>query len=308
MSEQNTFEKETAMPQANETFAHNLAALRKARGLSQEQLAEVLGVSRQSVSKWESGVCLPELNTLDALCTRFGCTLDALLRGSVEEQSLAALDAYDKAWNALARCVTAGIAAILAGVTAAAACETVLHTAESVQVLAFFLPVVAGVVILVAGGLQVGAAEKKHPAVDIVYPPERIEAFDRRFPWLIAGPVGFTIAAVAAAGVLVSSLGDAVGAIVMAAVTLAVPVLVWAGMQKGKYEEPDDARRKRDDPVFARREELTGKAIAVLWLLVVLVYLLWGFFADGWETGWPVFAAGGLLTAVIAVVLEKDGN
>ena len=56
MSEQSIFEKETAMPQANEKFAQNLAALRKARGLSQEQLAEILGVSRQSVSKWESGV------------------------------------------------------------------------------------------------------------------------------------------------------------------------------------------------------------------------------------------------------------
>ncbi len=308
MSEQTAYEKEPAMPQANETFAKNLAALRRARGLSQEQLAEHLGVSRQSVSKWESGVCLPELATLDALCTRFGCTLDALLRGSVEEQSLAKLASYDRAWNAFARCVTAGITAILAGVTAAAACETVLHTAESVEVLAFFLPVVAGVVVLVAGGLQFGAEEKKRPAVDIVYPPERIEAFDRRFPWLIAGPIGFTIAAVAAAGVLANSLGDAVAVLVMAAVTLAVPVLVWAGMQKGKYEEPDEARRRRDDPAFARREELTGKAIAVLWLLVTAVYLLWGFFADGWQTGWPVFAVGGLLTAVIAVVLEKDGD
>lgn len=308
MSEQNIFEKETAMPQANDKFAQNLASLRKARGLSQEQLAEILGVSRQSVSKWESGVCLPELTTLDALCTRFGCTLDALLRGSVEEQSMAALDAYEKGWNAFARCVTAGIAAILAGVTAATACEFVLHTAESIQVLAFFPPVVLGVVILVAGGLQFSAVEKKHPAVDIVYPPERIEAFDRRFPWLIAGPIGFTIAAMAAAGALESSLGDAVGVLVMAAVTLAVPVLVWAGMQKGKYTEPDEARRKRDDPAFAKREELTGKAIAVLWLLVVIVYLLWSCFTGGWETGWPVFAVGGLLTAVIAVVLEKDGD
>lgn len=37
-------------------FSENLALLRKSRGLSQEQLSEKLGVSRQSVSKWESGV------------------------------------------------------------------------------------------------------------------------------------------------------------------------------------------------------------------------------------------------------------
>lgn len=40
----------------NTAFAANLALLRRERGLSQEQLAERLGVSRQSVSKWESGV------------------------------------------------------------------------------------------------------------------------------------------------------------------------------------------------------------------------------------------------------------
>ena len=156
-------EKEAAMPGANDRFAQNLTLLRKARGLSQEQLAERLRVSRQSVSKWESGVCLPELTTLDALCAVFGCTLDALLRGSVEEQSLEKLEGYDREWNAFARCVTAGVAAILAGMTAAAVCETVLHTAESVEVLAFFLPVVAGVVILVAGGCSSRAGRKNIP-------------------------------------------------------------------------------------------------------------------------------------------------
>ena len=40
----------------NTAFGANLTHLRTARGLTQEQLAETLGVSRQSVSKWESGV------------------------------------------------------------------------------------------------------------------------------------------------------------------------------------------------------------------------------------------------------------
>ena len=85
-------------------FADNLALLRANHNMTQEQLAERLGVSRQSVSKWESGVCLPELATLDTLCSLFDCTLDNLLRGSVAQADLAALEAQI---NALCRALDA---------------------------------------------------------------------------------------------------------------------------------------------------------------------------------------------------------
>ncbi len=52
---------------------------RQQGGLTQEQLAETLGVSRQSVSKWESGQSYPEMEKLLALCELFRCDLDTLL-------------------------------------------------------------------------------------------------------------------------------------------------------------------------------------------------------------------------------------
>lgn len=55
-----------------------LAELRKKNGLTQEQLAEKIGVSRQAVSKWESGLATPELENLRALCAVFQITLDEL--------------------------------------------------------------------------------------------------------------------------------------------------------------------------------------------------------------------------------------
>ena len=48
-------------------LAENLYALRRKSGLSQEQLAEKIGVSRQAVSKWEGGQSTPELEKLKAL-------------------------------------------------------------------------------------------------------------------------------------------------------------------------------------------------------------------------------------------------
>jgi transcriptional regulator with XRE-family HTH domain len=59
-----------------------LSALRRARGLSQEQLADALQVSRQAVGKWESGRAAPELNKLVELCDFYGVSLDALVRAS----------------------------------------------------------------------------------------------------------------------------------------------------------------------------------------------------------------------------------
>ena len=55
--------------------------LRRARGLSQDDVAEALGVSRQSVSKWENNASVPELEKLLALSGLFGVSLDELVTG-----------------------------------------------------------------------------------------------------------------------------------------------------------------------------------------------------------------------------------
>lgn len=60
---------------------------RRRLGLSQEELAERVGVTRQAVSKWENGASVPELTTLAALAKVFGVTADYLLSDeSAEEQ------------------------------------------------------------------------------------------------------------------------------------------------------------------------------------------------------------------------------
>lgn len=62
----------------------NLQALRKINGnLTQEKLAEKMGVSRQTVSKWENGEAYPELDKLMELSELFSCTLDTLLKEDV---------------------------------------------------------------------------------------------------------------------------------------------------------------------------------------------------------------------------------
>ncbi|MGG7142134.1 helix-turn-helix domain-containing protein [Clostridium nigeriense] len=66
-------------------FSEKLQMLRKEKGLSQEKLAELLSVSRQAVSKWESGQTYPEIEKLIVLSDLFEITLDDLLRDGYTE-------------------------------------------------------------------------------------------------------------------------------------------------------------------------------------------------------------------------------
>lgn len=61
------------------TLARQIQALRKEKGLSQEELGEKLGVARQSVSKWESGATIPELDKLIAMSRLFGVSVGSIL-------------------------------------------------------------------------------------------------------------------------------------------------------------------------------------------------------------------------------------
>lgn len=63
------------------TFGENLVNLRKSKGVSQEQLAEVLGLTRQTVSKWELNQSTPDLQYIVQISEYFNVSLDYLVKG-----------------------------------------------------------------------------------------------------------------------------------------------------------------------------------------------------------------------------------
>ena len=67
------------------SFGENLQFYRKRKNITQEQLAEQLGVSRQTVSKWESDSSYPEMEKILQLCDLFECSMDILIRGDAQE-------------------------------------------------------------------------------------------------------------------------------------------------------------------------------------------------------------------------------
>lgn len=70
----------------NMELKEKLVALRKEKGLTQSAVAEKLDVSRQAISRWESGIALPSTDNLKSLSALYGVPVDYLLNSDTEEQ------------------------------------------------------------------------------------------------------------------------------------------------------------------------------------------------------------------------------
>lgn len=66
-------------------FSENLKKIRKDNNLSQEQLADLLNVSRQAISKWESSTAYPEMEKIILICKKFNVNIDDLLNKDIKE-------------------------------------------------------------------------------------------------------------------------------------------------------------------------------------------------------------------------------
>ncbi|MBR5446011.1 MAG: helix-turn-helix transcriptional regulator, partial [Clostridia bacterium] len=75
-------------------IGENIRSLRKEKGITQERLAELLGVTPQAVSRWESGAGYPDMEQLPGLASLFGVSMDTLLGydGTKEKQDRLVLE------------------------------------------------------------------------------------------------------------------------------------------------------------------------------------------------------------------------
>ena len=108
-------------------LSEKIYALRRRNGLSQEQLAEKIGVSRQAISKWEGGLSTPELDKLKALSECFQVTIDELTEKqaapghTAEEKGSPAPSPKGESKAGICLCVTGAACLLLFGLL------TVIH-------------------------------------------------------------------------------------------------------------------------------------------------------------------------------------
>lgn len=90
-------------------LATNLARLRRERGMTQEAMAEALGVAPQTISKWENGVNLPDISLLPVLADFFGVTLDMLFGRAGAAPSGNPDQAFEESTEAVRRVLAAAL-------------------------------------------------------------------------------------------------------------------------------------------------------------------------------------------------------
>lgn len=290
------------------SLSENLQFIRAQAGVTQEQLAEQLDVSRQSVSKWESGQSFPEMDTLLRICGLYDVNLDLLLRGSVEQSRVGDTARYDAFMNRFARRISLAVAGIIAGVGLASLLEGA-GLPEAWCAAALLLAVFACTVVLVASGLQRENFCKSHPVIADFYTQEQKESFQQKFIWYIAGGVGAILF-----GVMLLVLADFLlgeeppwDGYITGAFLFIVAGAVWSficgDILHDKYDVAKYNRENNPSPEARRKNALVGTVCAVIMLLATAIYVGLGLALDLWKTAWWVFAVGGILCGVTAVVL-----
>lgn len=284
------------------SFSDNLQVLRKRNNMTQEQLAGQLEVSRQAVSKWESGQSYPEMEKLLIICDMFHCDMDSLVKGDLTLEDQADAAGYDRFMNSFSYRMTGCIALILAAVTLMAFLEGVVHE----DILAVFLIAAVGVsvAVMIVSGISMEAFEKKYPHIQDFYSEEERSGFTRTFGIAIAAGVCLILF-----GLCVNIAMDSMNfplkeqltsGFFLLCVTIAVGIFVYFGIQEEKYEVEE--YNKRHDGSREKGSTIVGKACGVIMLLATAIFLYYGLAWDAFRSAWIVYPIGGILCAIVAVI------
>lgn len=301
------------------SFGENLQYLRKQKEITQEQLAEQLDVSRQSVSKWESGQSYPEMEKLLQICSMFHCNMDTLMQGDVSRAFAKDTCGYDKFKNTFSRMIAAGTGVLLIGISLMMLlCGIGID--EGIATAVFFALLIVSVLIFVVTGMQGDQFNKKYPMIEDFYTEEEKDRAYRRFTAGIASGVGLILI-----GLLFVIVADyrlekldlmnkaqiekweyIIYGIFMLIVAAAASLLTYTGLQKSKYDIEGYNKENNPSPERKKRNELIGKLCGCIMLVATIVFFLIGFINRAWEFSWIAFVVGGILCAVAAIALGRE--
>ena len=297
-------------------LSNNLITLRKKENISQEELAEKLDVSRQAVSKWESGNGYPETEKLLKLCEIFNCSVDTILKGKIEENNNNTdLNEYDKFMLTFGKYISIGIFLVLVGVTIYLIYLGLLPQIKninekdimiSVSILLIF--VLIAVPIFIINGLKMNSFKKKYTHITNNYSSEEIEKFDKKFGVIIALSVSFILLGIISL-ILMYGFNTYKNDIMpvglfMIYITFTVPFLTYYGIQKNKYniEKYNKLNSKLDIKEFI----LIGKISSVIMIITTIIYLILGFIFNLWNYNWILYPISGLICAIVAIILYNE--
>ena len=318
-------------------LADKIIDLRKKNGWSQEELAEMLGVSRQSVSKWEGAQSVPDMARIVRMSEIFGVTTDYLLKDDAEPVALAEPDAISAARTVgmeeanaflgaketnsrhialgVLLCILSPIALILLG----GAQDLGLIPLTDVQaggigLVTLILMVGAAVALFVTSGLRTAPYEylEKEP-IDTLYGVdgmvrERRDRFQRTFNsqltlgivLCVVGVLPLFLAMIfcnEGSFALVASIGVMLALIAFGVMLIVRVSVIWGSYQM-LLQEGDYSREAKED--LKRHGNLSG----IYWGLVTAGYLGWRFITMRWDRTWIVWPIAAVAYAAIFSIVK----
>ncbi len=315
---------------------------RKKLGWSQEELADRLGVSRQSVSKWEGAQSVPDLQRILEMSKIFGVSTDYLLKDDVEviipsESS----DDTGKAMRTLSleeantylSTVSDNSSKIALGAAICVSCAVPLllvvggqkggvlpiseAAANAIGVTGLFLLVAISLIFFIPAGIMLSKWKWLEEEVfETAYGVDgavraRSEKFTPKFAMSITGGVVSILVGVMALLGTAFLTGESEPACTAAAgvlllfASIGTFVIIRAGMIKDSYHK---VLQEEDYSKSRKQNKLLQVVAPAYWMIVTAGYLAWSFITLDWEHTWIVWPVAGVLFGAIAVVLDQVGK
>ena len=323
-------------------LADKIIQLRKKCGWSQEELADKVGVSRQSVSKWEAAQTVPDLEKILALSRLFGVSTDYLLKDELEAVEGVAVDeepsnlrrmsmeeanAFLRVREETAPRVALGVALcivspvpliVLGGMAEFSNFGVTENAAGAGGVAALLLMIIAAVALFVLTGVKTKPYEYiEKELLDTEYGvtgmvKTRQEAYRQTRTRALVTGVCLCIAAVIPL-VLCSFVTDSELAIVLMVGLLLVLVAVatWLFVRSGSRWESYEMLLQEGNytPEKKLHPSHVGTVSAVYWIVISAGYVGYGMLTERWEAAGVIYAVAGILfAAVVAIVTAVEQN
>ena len=301
-------------------LADKIISLRKKEGMTQEDLAGQVGVSRQSVSKWESSLSMPDLDKVVKLSQIFSVSTDFLLDDSlgmeqvivdekVEETSriidLDLLNQYYSAYDKLAKFIS--LATILV-IVSPIAYMTLADINESLGVIILLALIAFAVGLFINSGFAISKYEfiEKEPynfsyGVEGVIEKNLNDYMPKLKRNIIIAIAIFTLSP--AIYLLAINQGMTSNTPIYLFLLLTAIGASLMGYSMIKYSSYRDILKYRD-PKIQKKEGKIGKISGVLWITAIGIFFIYSFWTGNWQASWIIFVIAGFLQVIVAMVLD----
>ena len=286
------------------SFGEKLQQLRKEKGLSQEDLAHQLNVSRQAVSKWESQNGYPEIEKMILISDLFQVSLDYLMKEDYEEHENETISSFHLMTQqniedylhfkkSFALRIGSSVLLMIVGLFIAALCADTSY--QSIGVFGFLIMVGIGVFFIIMTTLlkeskfKIENEEIKIAFNDLQNLQEQYQHFHKYFTLAIAGGVLLIIVSLACIVLLHETFPqyeNILGAQFLLCIGIAVFLFIYFGIRKDAYQFliHNKAYMKAK-----KKEQQIENIYAFTMPLAAILYMIMGFTQNWWHPGWVIF-------------------